>query len=167
MIRFLCWLACLTYGSPRGDAVIRDQDRLGLYAVGMLVLLAIAMCLSALFGAPSINGGHRHGAPRVTPGPVAGSAGSQLIERMVSEAGRRFDPARPVTHQTSRGVTQLETCHGSARENVIDAGSSPVASPTPKPGIAQQQESATRLASVALRVTGSAAARPGPIRGAE
>lgn len=45
-------------------------------------------------------------------------------------------------------------------------GGSPSCSATPKPGIAQQQESATRLASVALRVTGSAAARPGSIRGA-
>jgi hypothetical protein len=38
---------------------IRDQDRLGLYAVGMLVLLAVAMCLSALFSDTSPRkGGH-------------------------------------------------------------------------------------------------------------
>lgn len=33
--------------------MVHHQDRLGLYAVGMLVLLAIAMVLSALFGAPA------------------------------------------------------------------------------------------------------------------
>jgi len=75
---------------------IRETDRLGLYAVGMLFLLALAMVATALFApvhprrAPqseiatrtltssrsSSEGGH-HEAPRVTPGPVAGSAGSR------------------------------------------------------------------------------------------
>lgn len=42
--------------------IIRDQDRIGLYAVGALVLLAVAMCLSALFSKPTPRIGGHHAA---------------------------------------------------------------------------------------------------------
>ena len=47
-------------------------------------------------------------------------------------------------------------------------GSNPHRAATPKPGVAKQQESASRLASVAMRATGSTAAavQPAPIGGA-
>jgi hypothetical protein len=77
------------------------------------------------------------------------------------------------------GVLQVATANSTRKGTVASGDSiggkplarfsegwSPSRSATPKPGIAQQQESATRLASVALRVTGSAAARPDSFGGA-
>jgi hypothetical protein len=82
----------------------RQQDRLGLYVALMFVAFAIAICISALFGAPSKHVGGNHEAPRVTLGPVAGSAGSRTAFRFGTDAGRRFDPVRYATQQASKFV---------------------------------------------------------------
>ena len=93
-----------------------------------------------------------------------------LVARRGSANYAEVAGSNPVT-VPMRGVTQLETCHGSELENVIDAGSNPAASPHPtqlskRVLSAQPNETATRLASIALSVMGSAAARPDSIRGA-
>ncbi len=74
----------------------RKQDEIGLWIAIAFIVWTIAVCLSALFSAPKTTLGGHHEAPRVTPAPVAGSAGSRADKSFVSDAERRMTPARSV-----------------------------------------------------------------------
>ena len=162
---------------------VRDQDRLGLYFVSMLVLLAIAMCLSALFGARSRNGG-RHAASWENPrgskyelsqqieDGVSNGAHSGRVSDAYSVAGGGAETSALMPNaRNERAVWRSLVAQRGIRNYSKVVGSNPITAPDPKQlskrvVSAQQKESATRLASVALSVTGSVAAQPGSIRGA-
>jgi hypothetical protein len=61
--------------------------------VSILTLAAMGGCLRA----QQSHKGESHEAPRVTPGPVAGSAGSRTLESFGTDAARRMTPSRAVT----------------------------------------------------------------------
>ena len=62
-------------------------------AVCVLTLATIASCSRAHHSKEGVN----HEAPRVTPGPVAGSAGSRTTIAIAHDAERRIAPARSAT----------------------------------------------------------------------
>lgn len=111
--------------------------------------------LAAGLGATSARGCRRRSLARTwfTPREESGPLGGEINKPASGEGlpqGEAF-PESGAAHQASRPAE----------------GSSPSRSAHRKQSVrsAQQQENATRLASVALSVTGSAAARPGSIRG--
>ncbi len=69
-------------------------------AVCVLTLAAMGGCLRA----PYPTKGNRHEAPRVTPGPGAGSAGSRTHNSFVTEAARRMTPARAARSSSHMAV---------------------------------------------------------------
>lgn len=71
----------------------REQDKIGLWVAVGFVVYAIIIVLSALFSAPRI-GGH-HGAPRVTPAPVAARWA----------IGSRISESQSTTQHAERGAT--------------------------------------------------------------
>jgi hypothetical protein len=145
---------------------IRDQDRIGLWVALAFLAWVLLICLSALFApaaAPSRKGG-THAATWENP------RGSKYELSQHIQLGFTFErlEREPVSVR-ERAVWRSLVAQRGIRNYSTVAGSNPVTAPHPNSeASAQQQESATRLASVddlASRSTGSAPAQPELIEG--